>query len=288
METQFKHPLDKVIEQYPRGYPRLAALQGSDHAFLMFRRFTTLHSRILLLSQEELCRLESRLTEIDDAERTQLYISSHVHDENEARREVLREIREKLRAYDDDVHRFFRLCCYMAPSYDNIRSFSRWMDSEKPLIEPETEFLKNEDDFMAPDRDVDESFLEEAVEKFARKYGVGNRREHHRSSDPDLHYYSVQRKQTAVRLVLTFLASTLLLMPTIILYSVTVQDKTARLLVIAAFTLIFAVVIATLTRAKRHEIFASTAAFSAVLVVFIGSIPSDGTGTRLYPTTCIC
>jgi hypothetical protein len=76
---------------------------------------------------------------------------------------------------DDDLHRFFRSCCYNPPSHDNIRSFSRWMESEKPLIEPETEFLKHGDDFVTPDRDVDESFLEDAVEKFARKYGVGER-----------------------------------------------------------------------------------------------------------------
>jgi hypothetical protein len=58
-----------------------------------------LHSRVLLLLQEDLCRLESRLAEIDDAERTQLYLSSTLHDENDARRQVLQEIREKLRAY---------------------------------------------------------------------------------------------------------------------------------------------------------------------------------------------
>jgi hypothetical protein len=51
-------------------------------------------------------------------------------------------------------------------------------------------------------------------------------------------------------------------MPTILLF--VVQDKTARLVVIATFTFIFAVVIAVLTRAKRHEIFASTAAYVAV------------------------
>ena len=94
-----RNPLIASVEQYPLGYPRLAALQSSDPAFLMFRRFTMLHSRVLLLSQEDLCRLESKLAEIDDAERTQLYLSSTVHDENGARRQIMQEIREKLRSY---------------------------------------------------------------------------------------------------------------------------------------------------------------------------------------------
>lgn len=87
------------MEEYPRGYPRLAALQSSDPVFAMFRRFTTLHTRVLLLAQDELCSLEKKLQAIDAAERTQLYLSSREHDANTDRRSIISEIKLKLREY---------------------------------------------------------------------------------------------------------------------------------------------------------------------------------------------
>jgi hypothetical protein len=87
------------VEEYPRGYPQLAALQSSDPVFTIFRRFATLHTRSLLLAQDELCSLEERLQAIDAAERTQLYLSSREHDANMDRRNILPEIRLKLREY---------------------------------------------------------------------------------------------------------------------------------------------------------------------------------------------
>lgn len=58
-----------------------------------------LHSRVLLLAQEELCGLEKRLQEVDNAERIQLFLSSRAYDENLERRQILDEIRSKLRQY---------------------------------------------------------------------------------------------------------------------------------------------------------------------------------------------
>ena len=86
------------VEEYPRGYPRLAALQSSDPVFSIFRRFTTLHTRCLL-AQDEICCLERRLQSIDAAERIQLYLSSRQHDANMERRAVLSRIKMKLREY---------------------------------------------------------------------------------------------------------------------------------------------------------------------------------------------
>jgi len=55
----------------------------------------------LLLAQEELCTLEKRLQGVDEAERTQLYLSSRVHDKNADRQSLLVEIRSKLREYGE-------------------------------------------------------------------------------------------------------------------------------------------------------------------------------------------
>lgn len=87
------------VEQYPRGYPRLAALQSSDNDFIMFRRFATVHTRCLLLTQDYLCELKAELDEIDEKERTQLFLSSRKHDNNTERQLVLEKLKKTLREY---------------------------------------------------------------------------------------------------------------------------------------------------------------------------------------------
>lgn len=50
-----------------------------------------------------------------------------------------------------------------------------------------------------------------------------------------------------------------------------VEGKGARLGILAAFTVTFAAVVGILTTARRTELFAATAGFAAVLVVYVGS-----------------
>ena len=88
-----------LVEELPRDYPRLAALQSSNPVFSIFRRFGKLHTRCLLEAQDEICRLEERLRAIDAAETTQLYLSSRQHDNNIDCQTVLSEIKSKLREY---------------------------------------------------------------------------------------------------------------------------------------------------------------------------------------------
>ena len=59
------------------------------------------------------------------------------------------------------------------------------------------------------------------------------------------------------------------------------DQENAQLGVIAVFTVLFAVSVGVLTNVKRAEIFAATAAYTAVLVVFVSS-PSSG------PGSCTC
>lgn len=65
----------------------------------MFRRFATLHTRCLLLAQDEICSLEDRLQRLDADERVQLYLSSRQYDENAERQKLLADIKAKLREY---------------------------------------------------------------------------------------------------------------------------------------------------------------------------------------------
>ena len=67
----------------------------------------------------------------------------------------------------------------------------------------------------------------------------------------------------------TFAATVLILIPVIVLHFVT--NENWRLAVIVIFTLCFAATLVFCTRAERSQIFAATAAFVAVQVVYVGS-----------------
>ncbi|KAL8920335.1 MAG: hypothetical protein Q9208_006306 [Pyrenodesmia sp. 3 TL-2023] len=252
-----------AIEDYPRGYPRLSALQSSDGAFAIFRKFGTLHVRSLLLAQAELASLESQLNAVDTEERVQLYLSSYGHDNNQSRLSLLKTIKTKLEAYDAELFRFFQLSALDAPRVRNIKSFKRWMDTFKPLIQEESGFLQLNADLVSPRRNDEVGFLEEGIERVVRYTGIGRRFlqtdiESQKTSDPDLHYFSSHRQALLVRVLHTIAASCLLVIPTLLFYVVESQKK--KLAIIALCTIAFATTVAVFTRARRHEIFAATAA----------------------------
>jgi hypothetical protein len=70
-------------------------------------------------------------------------------------------------------------------------------------------------------------------------------------------------------LVATVVSSVLPIAGVIVLYFV--ENTLARIGIIAGMTALFSLCLALLTAARKSEIFAATAAFSAVLVVFLGS-----------------
>jgi hypothetical protein len=80
--------------------------------------------------------------------------------------------------------------------------------------------------------------------------------------------------------VSTIVAAILLLGAILILH--VLEDRRAQLGVIGMLTVLFAGSVALLTNARRSEVFASTAAYAAVLVVFVSSEGNTG------PAGCIC
>lgn len=89
---------------------------------------------------------------------------------------------------------------------------------------------------------------------------------------------SVERLDVFMRIMITIIAAVLLLVPVIVLFEL--QPKTpseikhksrSQILVIFLFTLVFSASCSVLTKARKHEVFAATAAYCAVLVIFLGN-----------------
>lgn len=86
------------------------------------------------------------------------------------------------------------------------------------------------------------------------------------------------RLDVFLRVALTILAAVLLLLPVVILFELqpTKASQIRRngglqILTIFLFTLLFSASCSIFTKARRQEVFTATAAYSAVLVVFLGS-----------------
>lgn len=89
---------------------------------------------------------------------------------------------------------------------------------------------------------------------------------HHRSADGAV--YFLERKVALLVAVLSAVVAAILLIGAIASLNF-ISDAGARLGTIAAFTILFALSLGLLTNAKRAEIFAASAAYAAVLVVFV-------------------
>jgi hypothetical protein len=78
-----------------------------------------------------------------------------------------------------------------------------------------------------------------------------------------------------VNLAITGVIFMLLAAPVLSMYQLSTLKSNkaifAAIGVLMVFTLLFAAAMSLLTKARRHELFAATAAYCAVLVVFVGS-----------------
>ena len=54
-----------LVEDHPNGYPKLSALMASHDGFFVFRRFSNVRTRLLLLAQDRLAQLGAKLDRVD-------------------------------------------------------------------------------------------------------------------------------------------------------------------------------------------------------------------------------
>ncbi|KAH8588323.1 hypothetical protein B0O99DRAFT_693606 [Bisporella sp. PMI_857] len=95
-------------------------------------------------------------------------------------------------------------------------------------------------------------------------------------SPPQLGTYSLPLLSFTASLITTLLASILLFLPIYVLYSTPGSRPGMKLGFIALFTMLFAGTIPLVTTARRAEVFAASAAYAAVLVVFVSGDLGDG------------
>jgi hypothetical protein len=123
-----------------------------------------------------------------------------------------------------------------------------------------------------------------------------------KTSNEYISFYSSTRIDKLVNILITFVIFILLVIPVVTLYHLTSTSAISNLAqlagdgasvptsavdaynhdlfnavgVLIVFTLLFSAAMSLLTKAARHELFAASAAYCAILVVFIGNFTAPG------------
>jgi hypothetical protein len=110
-----------AVEDYRKGYPRFSAFVGAHDSLQIFRRFSGVRTRLLLLAQDEVTQLEAELNGLDEDEKRSLWLMSSRRDKNPEREKVISDLRITLKAYGGWTY-LFLLCLFCLPLADN-----RWV-----------------------------------------------------------------------------------------------------------------------------------------------------------------
>lgn len=233
-----------------------------------------------------------------------------------SRRVILREIKTKLLEYDEVLMKARDLQSFQKPSDRNYRSLRRYCYKKKPLLDEGLESIRTKEDMVTIHNGREWATFDGGVEtvigqtdKFLQKvfrtktpplqkyFRTPEAQE--KTTDPDISYYSSSRIDKLVNILITFIIFCLLVIPVITMYQLTntaahievdpsgnttttstidtnKRDTFNAVGVLMVFTLLFSAAMSLLTKAARHELFAASAAYCAILVVFIGNFTGPG------------
>ncbi|KAF7502685.1 hypothetical protein GJ744_005273 [Endocarpon pusillum] len=286
--------ITRQLESCPEGYPRLAAFLSSENSFSIYRGFGYLHSRVLLGLQDHIVSLERELDQKDSFDQNNgltRRLQSRARDEREShqdgeerpRDQILDDIRRKLVEYDEILVKARNLVSFQKASERDYRSVSNWICNLKPLVDKEQCFIKHKEDLLTLHNGREWSGFDGLIESMLLKLDCKLVRQifltpemRVKTTDRNVHYYARSRVDVFVTLVITTIIFILLVLPVVAMYRLTTfgtsSGSTFKAIgVLVVFTLLFSAAMSLLTKARRHELFGASAAYCAVLVVFISN-----------------
>jgi hypothetical protein len=178
------------------------------------------------------------------------------------------------------------------PQRRNQDAVARLIQNDGQLCNPDSTYIQNVDDLVALGGDKEHSWVHGVVEEVCtsasstlskvmllnifgqkltdvRKLFQNKIQALKVSNKLGIYLYSKPRFDRLVSSIFTLIIVGLIMVPIFVLYRIRKQSGYVQNGVALGFTTFFALLCSTGTTAKRHEIFAATAAYCAVLVVFI-------------------
>ncbi|ENH67509.1 hypothetical protein FOC1_g10010787 [Fusarium oxysporum f. sp. cubense race 1] len=221
-------------------------------SFQIYRRFSDLRTRLLLLTQDEIVELEEQLNQIDQAEKSALFLASRREDRNSDRSVITTKLRSALSTYDELLEGSQRSLKYESPHETYVSSLQRWLSGNSCIARSETKFLKNSDDLLSlcPREDGIVAWLERNVcDKVVRRF---SRSSENISNDPHVQIFSRSSTMRVARAILSPLIVFLLLAPVVICNMI--DSQPARLAIMIISTAAFVCCMSLLTNAKTVEL----------------------------------
>ncbi|PYH42969.1 uncharacterized protein BP01DRAFT_384919 [Aspergillus saccharolyticus JOP 1030-1] len=252
------------IDQKPwkyLGYHVYSTFLSSDRDFCNFRRFDRLNVRVLLLMQDEIVQLEEELDEID-----RYYSQREVADENNG------SLRHDTRKEHRFILQYMKILNRAATADRDRESLRNWLHNYKGAIwEKEQQYIEKVD--LIPLVPKDRSPLRRIFERSSRfRLSRIWRRGPAPSTLPlhvreRIHLYSDKSIDFFVNLTTTVVGLAMLIAPLWILAYTT--GPATKLAVITVFTLAFLALVSLGTTARPYEAIGATAAYSAIVMVFL-------------------
>ncbi|KAN0066946.1 hypothetical protein V8E54_014870 [Elaphomyces granulatus] len=286
-----------------KGYHKLAALMGSDYGLSIYRRFAKLNARNLLYLQAELVNLEAELENIiledndsgDDEKKLFSFSLWHLKHSSDApdgdlpiQWQKVLEIRRLLKEYnepsDDALLQQAHILRLNAPNKFDLRVLRQWLDWENGGDrflrgrEADPWEVKNTDDLVTV------ANKHNNADKFTLwVYGAlipwyhkrwGHHSETRRDPETGVWKYNDGKIFTVTNVAAIIVSA---LLPTSSMLILFCLDKiVVKLAVIFIYTILFALALAIVVRARSIEIFGAATAFAAVQAVFISNCGNNG------------
>ncbi|KAI5918627.1 hypothetical protein F4810DRAFT_725541 [Camillea tinctor] len=272
-------PTDLEVQRKPWkfvGYRRYAEFISSDDDFFILRRFNTLNVRITLALQDQISVLEEQLEALDkqhSAKSATDINNGTFRGDIEERELLIHQITEALSQYNDAILQQSRLRKHPKAPKRDIKNIKNWHfnHDNRAISEAEQEYLYHEDDLIC--------VVEK--EKPPLRRAIDNSRwlrtlEFWKSQDnitvPDyeannIAYYSDQRIDRFVSVFIVFAGTVMLITPIWILQALT--DVVMKLTVITVFIFAALLFMSFFMVTKPFEALGATAAYAAILMVFI-------------------
>ncbi|KAK4935172.1 hypothetical protein LTR10_023735 [Elasticomyces elasticus] len=276
------------VESNPEGWPRVAAVIDSEANFMIFRKFGYLRTRLIVWHQDRLRELENLLGDLDledfkdDSARRALCCRQGDDGRSPPKRKLLfQELSRELELYDDLLKRSAEAHQYDVPSEKAREAMAGLIWNDAQLCHLDRSYIEHVDDLVAICSDKESGSIHGMLLDLARKTCIGRsfirfllrgrtqRMKLQGASVLHLELFDKRRFDGLVAFLFTMVLVISLMGPVMILYRIRSFDGYLQLVVALAFTTMFAGLCASATSAKRHEICAATAAYCAVLLVFL-------------------
>jgi len=156
LKDEYDEIRHEKVEDFPKGFPRFAAMVSSSDDLSMFRGFKRSHARILLHLEVQISELEKELDKLDKedvanpAMRYRLTKTKPKHDENWDPKQynLMEQLCQKLKEYDDFFLKNSLIQGHGTPLDRNYRSFCNWNYTKEELSPGYRDFIFQKDDFV--------------------------------------------------------------------------------------------------------------------------------------------